>query len=294
MRKALDELLRELKKEEYTNLPQKLAGFERAISLATQLDCQSALAAGYYGKATVLWKLAQPVKAHSFFEKSLRIQTSESNHYGIAQCHCGMGIIASINEEFAPALEHFEHAIAASRQAGKEKFTHVLISNVGNVYFNLGRYKDALACFHRVEAYYKRTQEKKRLAHVYNGMAGVWVYQNEFAQGLVYLHKSLALHKEANNVYGIGTTLSNIGRALQKSGELERAEQQLLKALSYTKQNQLLTLRYDVHKHLSALYADLGEAEKSKHHLSVYMEGEQEVKKEMLRKRNEQFRRFES
>lgn len=289
---AIDVLLAKADKLEESNLEELLVIYNEVIDLAKQVDYRSALAEGYHGKAQVLWKLAEPVKAHTYYEKSLSIHTALGSHYGISKCYCGMGIIAAINAEFAVALEHFEKAISGAKKAENERFSHVLISNVGNVYFNMGRYADALACFKTAENYYQKTEDNNQLAHVYSGMAGVLVFQGNPAQGLAYLKRSLVLHSASKNTFGVATILSNMGRTLQKQGKLKEAEQQFFKALEYARNKKLRSLEYDVNKHLSALYSEMDLPEKSAHHLAVFMEGEQDMKKEMLRKKNEQFRRF--
>lgn len=279
----------EFKDADYGNL---LTIYSEVIGLAQQIDDRSALATGYLQKAQLLWKLAEPVQAQTFYEKSLSIYTELGDYYGIASCYCGMGIIASNNEEYSVALEYFERAIAAAKQAEHEIFTHVLISNVGNVYLKMGRYTDALACYKTAENYYQQTEKGEKLAHVVSGIAGVLVFQGDYVQGFAYLQRALELYRASNSAYGVATVMANMGRVLQKQGKLKKAEQQFLKVLEHARKIKFRSLEYDVHNELSALYSELEMPERSADHLTIFMEGEQDFKREMLQKKNERFRRF--
>lgn len=290
--RRLDTLLEKSREFKDSDYESAMAIHDQVIDLALQINDRGTLAQGYEGKAQMLWKMADPVHAHTYYEKSLSIHTELGNHYGISVCFCGMGIIASNNEDFTEGLEYFERAIAASQQAEHDVFTHVLICNVGNVYLRLARYTDALACFKTAEDYYRGTEENEKLAHVFNGIAGVLVFQGDHSQGLVYLKKSMDLHLASNSTYGIATVMANIGHALQGQGKLKEAERQFLKTLDLTRKIKFRSQEYDVHKYLSALYSELEMPEKSAYHLNILMEGEQETKKEMLREKNERFRLF--
>ncbi len=273
---------------------QSCIAFDASLALALKLNNRAAEAKCQEGMARMLWKMADNPKAHKRYRIALEIHTELGNYYGMATCYGGLGIISSMSEEHTAALEFFELALTASRRAEHDSYTAVVVANIGNVYFALGRYDDAMACFERALDYHQKQHNLKESAVMLNGIAGVYVYTERFDEGLELLYKALANDKVVGNTLGVITAMYNIGETLRKQGKLKEAVAQQLRTLKLAKKTNYRLMIYQGHEHLSVLYDLLNEPEKATHHLQLFMEAERDEKKWTVKKANEKLQQYGS
>lgn len=280
------------KQLEVVDYQKSCAAFERALGLAAKLNNKLAEAQCQEGMARMLWKMSDSAKAHRRYRVALAIHTELGNYYGMATSYSGLGIISSISEEYATALEFFEQALSASRKAEHHSFTAVLTANVGNVYFALGRYDDAMQCFQQALDYHNENDNFEQIAIMLTGMAGVYVYTHRYDEGLDLLHRALAMDKKVGRTHGVLMCMYNIGETYRKQGKGKKAVKQQLEVLKLAEKMGSDSMGYKIHEQLSGLYEELDEPEKSAHHLQLFMQAEQEQNKWMVKKENEKLQQF--
>lgn len=266
--------------------------FEQGIANAVTQRNRQVEAQCHEGMARMLWKMSDNPKAHKHYQLALEIYMEVGDLYGMAKSYSGLGIISSISEEHNAAIEYFEKALSASRRGGHDSFTAVLTGNIGNVYFEMGRYKDAMECFEHALNYCEEYGNELLEAQMLTGMAGVHVYQGEYDKGLVLLYRSLELDLRLERTAGVASCMLNVGLALRKQGKYEQALKQQFKTLKHVQELGYKDVEYRAHLELSLIYQELDEPEKSAHHLTLHMEGEQEQKKWVVKKQNEKLERF--
>lgn len=290
--KEVRSLLEQGGKLEETNQKLSYAAYKQALELATQQKDSALLADSHAGCARMLWKLSESYAAHKQFRLALELYIELGNFYGIARCYAGLGIISSNAEDYQAGLEFFEKALVAARKAQRHGFAAVLVANVGNVYFRLGRYNDAEDCFKQALKYHEEKENLDEIALTLNGLAGVYVYTRKYEEGLELLHRALVIDKALGRNHGMVLGLFNIGNTYRKQGKLNEALKQQLKALDAAQRIKAQTLVYQIHQELSVVYDELGEEEKSAKHLTLFMESEEEQANWVLKRENQKLQQF--
>jgi len=210
----------------------------------------------------------------------------------MATSYSGLGIISSISEDYPTALDFFEQALSASRKAEHHSFTAVLIANIGNVYFLLGRYEGAMECYTRAFKYHEEHDNFVEIAIMLSGMASVHIVRQDYDEGLKLLHRALAIDKKVGRTQGVLMCIYNIGETYRKQGKTKESLKKLLEALTFAEKMNARAVIYKIHEQLSGLYTELDEPEKSAHHLQLFMEAEEEQNKWMVKKENEKLQKF--
>lgn len=266
---------------------------QEALDLALQLQDKEAEAKAYEGIANCLWKLAHYSESLEHYEKSLDINSSLGDRYGMARCYCGMGIISGINEDFSIALERFEQALTACRAAQNVNLAMTVTGNIGHINFKLGRYNEANKCFETAMKHHKETRNYQGVGDMLMGMAGVHVYQGEFERGLELARRGIESHRKIKHQRGIGIGMMNVGVAHQKMGNLEMAKTEFLKALNYCKSINLRMSYSEILKRLSEVCTALNQPEESTKYFEEYMATENEEKRTELKAQTELINRFQ-
>lgn len=280
------------KKLEESDYLESCIAYDKGLALAEKENDRLAQAEALEGMGRMLWKMADYPKAHQRYQQALDIFTELSEFYGMARCYGGLGIVSSIVEEQAVALEYFESAIAASRRARHDSFTAVLTANIGNVYFAIGRYDDAISCYEQALAYQEKHGNLGSVATMLTGLSGVLVYTGRYEEGLQLLQRALNINLELNRTEGIVSCMNNIGETLAKQGKHQKAVEQFEKALVYAEKVGYQFITHQIYEQLSKLHAQLDEPEKSEHYLQLLIEEEKHDKKWVVKQQNEKLLQY--
>jgi tetratricopeptide (TPR) repeat protein len=97
------------------------------------------------------------------------------------------------------------------KKADKMQMAATITGNIGHIYLNLGRYKDALDCYEHTYEFQKSNGNKQGAADMLSGMAGVYVFQGEYDKGLELARRCVELCKAANYQRGVAVGIMNVG-----------------------------------------------------------------------------------
>ena len=266
---------------------------QEALDLAKVLIERYAEAQAHEAIAGCLWKLSDYSLAMEHYEQALDRFLGLGDLYHMSKCHCGMGIIHGINDDFRKALECFDEGLRCAKKADKLQMAATITGNIGHVYLNMGRYDDAMECYEYSYDYQKSIGFGQGAADMLSGMAGVSVLKGDFDKGLELARRAVDACRAANHQRGVAVGIMNVGEALKRMGKLEEAKDQYKKALNYARSINLVMTEADVLKKLSEVCSELGEMEESAKFLELYIATEREEKKEALRRKSAQSEKFQ-
>lgn len=291
--KEFEALCERAKKLESENYQKSLEAFGRALTVAEEARNSKWIAKAQEGKARSLWKLSDFSQSQIVYRQALDNYRTSADLYGAARCHCGLGIIAGELTEYALALDCFENALAAARKAKQDTFSAVLVGNIGNIYFHMGRYADAERCFRQSLDHVTQMGRKDLMGQMYSGLASVMTCEGRYSEALDHLSQCKRWYEECDDSFGVAIALFNTALVHKKRSKLKEAEREFLRTVEYTKSLDMLTLYYKAHGELSQIYTELENPEKALHHLNLHMDGNQDVKKEMVKRQLEKLNQFD-
>ena len=264
-----------------------------ALALSIKLGDKTQIAKSHEGIATTAWKLAEYTLSLEHYTSAVEMYQELDNLHGVAKCYCGMGIICGTTEEYQTALEYFDAALEMSKKANRPELSANVTSNIGHIYFNFGRYHDAMDCFQKGLNYYQGANQNANSANMLSGMAGVHVYLGEYQLGLNLVRKANQLYRKTNNKRGVVISTMNTGIALLRMGKLEKAEQELIEALTDCREIGLKTNEFEIIKHLIEVYDGMGNKLQLSKFKELLKEGMIEEKRASLKRKQEQLKERE-
>lgn len=174
-----------------------------------------------------------------------------------------LGATDHLKGNYAAALSHYQHALAAFLEIGEKKSTASMYNNLGLIYREQGDYGKALGYYQKYLAlgeelhdtgitanalnnlgilysdqsnfpgaleYYQRALrlaealgDKSGMAIGYNNIGSIYFSKTEHPQALGYYERSLALRKEIGDQRGMASVYNNIGLIYKETGDYGQA-----------------------------------------------------------------------
>lgn len=266
--------------------------FDTCYQLALKLKDRLSEAKALEGMGRMLRNMNDLPKAHRRYQEALSIYTELGDFEGLASSYSGIGIVSSMSEDHSVGLEYFEKALSAAKSVGNESFSMVIIANIGNVYFNLGMYEDAMICFERALAYHEKHNNLSQIVVMLSGIAGIMVYKEEYSKGLTLLQRALNIDRDLGRTQGVVMSLYNIGLTQRKQNKYELALRSQLEVLELATKLKYQKMIDQAHEQLSMLYGLLEDAERAEYHLQQILYSGQEDKNWVVRKQNEKLLQY--
>lgn len=257
-----------------------------AIELAEKLSDAKANARAREGLANSLWKMSEYQESIIQFQAALDLKLGLSDHYGVAQCYCGMGIVSGILEQNDVALDYFERALSSAQVAKRFQLSAVITGNIGNVYFKLSRFEDSMQCFQHAHDYFVHIGYIRGIADMLDGMAGIYVHRGQYQEGIEILDKCLAFRQQENHRRGVAVTMLNIGIANKQAGKPKQAKFEFETALSYMRSINLKIYEQELLQQLMDVCLELEETESFRKYLQDYERAQYEELKQKGQQRN--------
>ncbi|HLP45541.1 MAG TPA: tetratricopeptide repeat protein, partial [Candidatus Kapabacteria bacterium] len=144
-----------------------------------------------------------------------------------------LGVLYGNHDKYKDALKYFEDALSLYKELGDKKGESIQIGNIGLSYQALGQSQKALIYLEEALAVSREIGYKQGEA---NQLGNIGVIYSNFSQpeeALKYLQEALVLNSEIGNKYGEANQLVNIGVIYQDFGQPEKALKYYKDALSF-------------------------------------------------------------
>jgi CHAT domain-containing protein/Tfp pilus assembly protein PilF len=149
--------------------------------------------------------------------------------------------------------------LAIHREVGDRSGEGTTLNNLGAVYGNLGKYREALDYFQQALAIRREVSNRSREGTTLIGIGQVYGNLGEYQQALDYYQQALAIHREVGDRSGEGTTLNNLGAVYGNLGKYREALDYFQQALVIVREVGDRSGEGTTLNNLGAVYKNLGE-----------------------------------
>ncbi|MFI9009086.1 ATP-binding protein [Actinosynnema sp. NPDC053489] len=132
-----------------------------------------------------------------------------------------LGVAFSDTGGYDRAIDHYEEAMAVSREIGDHWAEAGALANLATVYRSLARFDEALDCLHRSLAIRHGKGDHRGEAITLNRLGSVYRDLGQLDKSLDHLHRSLELRRNIGDRHGEGFALLSLAATYQ---ELERLD----------------------------------------------------------------------
>jgi CHAT domain-containing protein/tetratricopeptide (TPR) repeat protein len=217
------------------NYAQALDAYQQALN--TLQECCSI----YYGtQAAILnnfagayFSLGQYQKSLEFAEKSATIYRKFRTGEYKGTTKKEIELLYNVLGDNPQALQQVTNRANVGDAFGKDSFLFqgegLNLNNIGQIYFGLGKYDQALNLYQQALNIYKENNYKLGIAVTLNNIGRVYQNQGQFDKAIELNQQALVNYREVGDRNGEGITLSNLGQIYQK-------QNQNIKALEFYQQ----------------------------------------------------------
>jgi hydrogenase-4 transcriptional activator len=145
-------------------------------------------------------------------------------HYELAQCYRQVGDTAIVRE-------HISKAASALHAAGDKRHLALVHSLSSILLAQVGEYDEAMSALRQAERLATLVHADDVLATVCGNQAGVMMLEHRYEQALALAERSVALQEAHGSGHGLAVAVANLGQICVRLGDLNRAEEQLHRAL---------------------------------------------------------------
>ena len=233
------------------------------------------------------------------YEKALNYYQEIGQKTNISKALNNIGIVYKAQQNYPKALEFLKNAFQIQNEIGEQN-APVTLTNIGVIYFETKKYAEALQYYHKAEDAFKKTDNKRGVALLYNYLGDYYSKQNDLSAAADYYQKSLDLYENMQHKFGASLALYNIGRLFADQKKYREAMPYALKSLAYAKEIGVLDQTYHSEKLLSDLYGFLNDPTLSLLHYKNYITARDSItnqehnKKFALAEMNSEYKRKES
>ncbi|CAM3880438.1 Two-component system sensor histidine kinase [Flavobacterium branchiophilum] len=204
------------------------------------------------------------------YEIALKIYQEINDKPSISKAYNNIGVVYKSMLNYPKAITFLQKAFEIQQEIGEQNAA-VTVTNIGAIYFEQDKNKEAFHYYNKANELFKKTDNKRGLALLYNYYGDYYVKENNRIEGKIYYEKALQLCEEIQNKFGASLALYNIGQLLANEKKYSQAMVFAQKSLDYATEIGVLDQTFHSEQLVSELYGILGDSKASLEHYKKYI-----------------------
>jgi len=202
-----------------------------ATLIAEGLSYRKGTADGLFTMGLCYEAMDTKPKALEYYQRSAKqYLLLPANISQLAYCYRSIGNIYYSLGDYKDALQYHIEAYQNYEKAKDRKGMAACYSNIGIVQAALGDTESALSYYNKAIKIASEINEQRSIGISYNNIGTAYEKQEKFIISLEYYDKALAIFKEINARENYANTLTGIGDVYGKKGSLDEALKKYLEA----------------------------------------------------------------
>lgn len=189
-----------------------------------------------------------------------------------------IGIIYYNSGKYPEALDNYFKAYKIASNINEKEEQSSLLSNIGAVYDDQAKYDKAMEYYLKSQEMAYQQKNKQLIASNYNNMGGVYLKRNDFKTALDYFLKGLKIKQELGNKYGVSNALLNIGTLYYNMGDFAKTIKYFMGAYKYKEELNDKAGVAVVLGNIGAVYMEMGEYSRAEDYLKRSLIKSEEIK----------------
>lgn len=198
---------------------------EHFIRIADSMGDAKRLAKGYYSRGTLHSNLLEYEKALEFYGRSLPAYLELNDTLGILANYNAIGRVFMSRSVFDSASVYFMKSVELCEKAGasQEKNLTSVLSNLAEIYFQLGQFEDALKYKLRSQEINRKFDRPAAMASDYNMIGRIYSEMGRKEEALECYEKARELFVQVKDTVSISNVMNNVGVIYREMGDYNRA-----------------------------------------------------------------------
>jgi tetratricopeptide (TPR) repeat protein len=207
-------------REKLGDAGQALEIFAESIAAYQAAGDPDGEAAGLNHRGRILNAQSKTEEALASFQRALEIFRKLGDPHGQASSLNNIGAIHFSLDRTRLAVEAYEEALGLWRKLGDTQDEGKTLLNLGQLYVAQGKPQEARDALEASRRIAEQSQDAD-LGTALSNLGELDLRQDRFAEGKANLEKALAFQRQVGDEQGAAVTLSGLGTALLKTGDLD-------------------------------------------------------------------------
>ena len=134
-----------------------------------------------------------------------------------------IGYVYNNKGKVKEALDYYSRSLKTYEKTGNKSGIALALNNIGYLYKNKGQIKEALDYFSRSLKIREEIGNKEGIALALNNIGFLYQNKGQIKEALDYYSRSLKIYEEIGDKRGIATALNNIGLIYKNQGQVQEA-----------------------------------------------------------------------
>ena len=225
-------------------------------------------------------------RASHHLEQARLIYDSLNNSHGLGLYLINKGIYYQALNNHAAAEQAFREGLAIFQERGEEKYIGKCLNSLGNHYFYLDSFSQALAFYG--QALELKKLEGDDLASIIRNKGAIFVETGQLDKALHNFNNGLEAFTRMGDRREVADIHFNIGRIYAEKGDYDTAIRQYEKCLEMLQSLQLPALKSQALLHLSIAHQEKGELQKALQYNNQYFLARDSLEKNQVEGLNQE------
>ncbi len=212
------------------NLDKALEYHQRSLEIFEKIGNKQGIAMSLTNIGTVLHSKGEMKKALEYHQRSLEIFEKIGYKHGIATVLNSIGAVYQVIGNLDKALEYHQRSLEIFEEMGNKYGITMCLNSIGTVYQDMGNLDKALEYHQRSLEIYKKIGNKWGMIYGLFGMAEAYLGLGKTKMALESAKQAMDISMEIGSEEGMSRLA--LGMVYRAMGELDKAEEELLKSIS--------------------------------------------------------------
>jgi len=222
-----------------TDLARSAVYFERSLQTMQRFGDVQAESTLYQNLGVIYYARGNYDRAIGYYQRSLKMKERLGDNLGIADCYINLGETCRAQGNPAQAIIHLVKGLSIAQKIGASQAETECHRQLAECWLEDDEPESALMTCREALEHARKISDRKEEGIIYRIMGDAYLRLHDPTSAITHLEQSMAILRELNGEFDLGTTLYDYALALKESGQIARARERLLEAIALFERLQL-------------------------------------------------------
>jgi len=188
-----------------------LSKYQESLAIRRQIGDQSGIAASLYQSGQVQAQLGKPEAAKKSFQESLQIDQKIGDKVGVGRTLIDLGNLYDDGGDHDTALAHYKQSLQIQREVNDEYLQGMCLNNIGSIYLEKAQYEDAQTYFQQALQLREKANNSSEIVESVHNLAETQAKLGQYEQAVKQYLRALELRRSANDTRGAAQESYSLG-----------------------------------------------------------------------------------
>jgi tetratricopeptide (TPR) repeat protein len=200
-----------------------LSNFEKSLAIKRRIGQQRGAAASLNEIANIQAQLGKAQAAATSFQEALKIRRDIGDKRGLGATLLDFGNFVDDRGDHDQALKLYTESLQIQRDIGNESLQAICLNNIGSVHFSKGEYEDALTYFQQALQLREKSKISRDIVESVHNVAETSAMMGQYDQAVTQYMRALDLRRGAKDPRGAAIESYSIGTLFDYQGRFGAA-----------------------------------------------------------------------